>query len=161
MAPHRLNAHVMLQECPVTSKLIQASIANASAPQSSGHLPWRRRCHAKPARNEHLSRPRCLWPIHIAASTASWISGAADQPISLPSTTASIRGVLFHHYISRLPPKVPTQKKMVAIIRVLPRPRMNSVPDPKTLPNCIPRPNMNAPTRTCVPRLSQRPSQGL
>ena len=101
----------MLQECPATSKLIQASSANASAPQSSGHLSWRRHCHAKPARKEHLSVPRCLWPIHIAASTASWISGAADQPISLSSTTASIRGVLFHHYISRLPPKVPTQKK--------------------------------------------------
>ena len=43
------------------------------------------------------------------------------------------------------------KKKMVAIIRALPRPRMNNMPDPKPLPNCIPRPNMNAPTRTCVP----------
>ena len=58
-----------------TSKLFQARSANASAPQSCGKLPWRRRCHAKPSRNEYLSRSRCLRPIHSATSTATGSAG--------------------------------------------------------------------------------------
>ena len=88
----------------------------------------------------------------ITANSARLRAIAGPTPKPWISEYGLKAGCAAHHGSCAVPISEPiTKKTSVTIIRVLPPPTANSVPDAQPPPSCMPMPKMKEPTMTEVP----------